>query len=266
MKQFIYCIGIAFFVAQANENTSQLIHSIGIGAIAGTAEGVTGVPCSFAKNVIQNGNSFNDVIHIIKNKPFSLYRGLGVNSAFMAPITAVQTMAQGIIAKSIEGKASPTAIAIISSIGAGVAAATIACPTERIMFVQQTSSAKSMISIIATLTQQEGIRGFGRGYIPTALRDGGFTCALFAGRDIDPTHGVIAGSIAAVITHPVDSIRSKMFASNVSMIQSAQHIAQRDGIAGLYKGGIFRTARIAMAIPMMGYVYDKIKGMIASVQ
>lgn len=254
----ITCVINACYGTEKKETSTTT--AIIAGAIAGVAEGMSGVPCAAVQNHMQTGKTWRDAIKAVR-KSSNPYRGIGTHIASMGPITALQAFTFVAAIQAMSDDISDTQKKGIAGIGAGIAAATVASPAEYIMFTQQTQSfPQNMIQASRTIITRHGIGGSMYGYTPTAIRDGIFTFSLFFGAPYDPTYGIGMGVFASIISHPFTTMRAKMYTSPtpISMIEATRKVIQEKGIRGCWKGLTPRATRITAAIPVMNFIQQKI--------
>ena len=117
--------------------------------------------------------------------------------------------------------------------------------------------------------------------ITILLREGLYTCGFFALgplilRNIQqnqPAHydkpltflsNTIAGIITALLTHPIDTIKSVQQDSShqmrpLSIYQATKNIAKSSGINGFFSGFGLRALRVASATAIIGTVIEEMR-------
>lgn len=264
-------------ICSEKQQTLTPYQAAGIGVIAGVGEVFIDQPLITIKNILQQ-NKNNSVRHMVKNlffdekNKFSIakwYRGSCINAASMAFITPLQMGGQALVAEKIGDQTHTQKI--FSAYIAGACASIAATPAEYIMIQQQIMS-QSVSKTVAHLYAQKNIHLF-KGFIPTALRDGGFTVGyLTLGDMIKETCNIhnaviansIAGVCAAVITHPFDTIKTIMQTHNTSLTQTCAHIYSTGGATGFFKGLVPRGLRVILAINVMNTIKESCKEYIAN--
>ena len=233
----------------------------------------TGIYQPFAaiKNRLQQGLP-------IDWRPSVLYRGGSSTLQGMMASTALQPPIKHIIEYLIPGdKTAYTQFAAAAL--AGGASALTAAPFELMMIQRQKNSASSQ-EIIKKIIMPQGIKTAWRGLPVTALREGGFSVGYLALTDIIASYltnsdnpvvksivgGVPAGIIAALSTHPFDTIKTRMQTNlDQPKYKTASStlitIVQKDGIKGLYAGVVPRMTACALLIPVMSYTANKLKSL-----
>ncbi|BBN00156.1 hypothetical protein MPTK1_1g26850 [Marchantia polymorpha subsp. ruderalis] len=242
------------------------VESAGVGALSGIIEVVLQQPSVSVKNAIQDKKpiSFN---------PRVLYRGLSVNAGSIAPVSAVQFGVNSFLEKSLSTPASTVQKGVIAGI-AGMVSAFCSGPAELIM-IQQQRTGLNLIKQIQTVNRKYGALCFFRGLPPTLVREGFFTAAYL---DVNPLlqekfqaaasfkdrqtlatvlAAVVSGSLSTFITHPFDTIKTRMQANlNLqkyrTVTSTAKVLLQEGGMAAFYSGLIPRTQRIICAVFILG--------------
>ncbi|KAH9260234.1 hypothetical protein BASA81_001403 [Batrachochytrium salamandrivorans] len=115
------------------------------------------------------------------------------------------------------------------------------------------SSSLSLPELIKFTYRTEGIRGFYRGFGFTFLASLPASCLYFSSQEYSRQHlfssslasGFFAEAVACSIYTPIDVVKERIQASNVTMTSSAynqgglqalQYIVRTNGLRGLYKG------------------------------
>ncbi len=239
-----------------------------IGAVVGATEGGTGMPCNFLKNQAQLRVPFQQVVAKIVTNPMVLWRGVGTNTAFMAPIT----LAQFAVNKGLEqfaGEKKSVIEEVACAATAGAVPAIIAAPAERAMMFQQ-GTGEGLAATLRELIKTDGIRAVLRGTPATMMRDAGFVTGLFmlmpyAKEQMmhtteDPvvatvTAAIAAGTITTCATHWVDTVKTRQFAvrgaKGKGLFAALREICREGGVNALHKGVIARNTRVALAIGTM---------------
>lgn len=267
---------------------TQMIKSTIAGAGAGIAEVcILGQICSYlinqciprpgmpAKKLSLNRKLWTQP-GFISLDPRHIYKGVGVNAASMAPITAIQNMMADQGKKWLEhGKQGQLTDAqqLIPPVGAGAIAALVATPSECLPNYMQLVATNEQRHLSTRTALQEirakyGIRYLWRGILATMIRDGLFTAGyktvpyivakpVSSLIDNKPTAHMItliaAGLVTAIATQPAHVIARYM--QNNHTMHSSLHtcidIVKQYGVRGLWSGGIPRGGRIMVAIPVL---------------
>ncbi len=266
-----YCI--------STEDTSQKLsplQSMTSGIVTGIGEVTCNQPLVYIKNIVQqnSGKPFTDIIRATVRdkegafKPLTCYRGYPINAGSMAIITPVQMVSNTLLADKV-GNETPLQ-KIACAYGAGAIAALVATPTEYVMLHQQLMG-KNAAKTIHELVTTRGIKTMLTGVVPTALRDGGFTVGYLALGNVveqllhidNPLAGnVIAGVIAAIATHPCDTVKTRMQAQHTSLYSVIKKLYHNEGIKGFYSGLTPRGTRVILAILLMNTLSEKCKDII----
>lgn len=273
MKTVIICSLALCGSMQAMDDTcpkpsmSSTITNAVIGAIAGTVEIIVNQPLIYFKNTLQRGGTiewFN---------PRVWYRGFGMNIAAMGPTTAFQTATNAALESVMPGKKASTMLS--RAFLAGVASALLCAPIELVILDQQKNN-RNMLETMRGLIKEAGWRVFTRGWSATALREGPWSVAYLVGfpmaqeaikNQIDNPiianvgayigAGALTGSAVALITHPVDTIKTCMQADYQgvaikNMRDAVHNIYAEKGIRGFVSGVAPRTINCGLAVPLMG--------------
>ena len=238
-----------------------------IGALAGTGEIVVNQPLIYFKNTLQRGGTiewFN---------PKVWYRGFGMNVAAMGPTTAFQTATNAALESVMPGKKASTMLS--RAFLAGVASALLCAPIELVILDQQKNN-RNMLETMRGLIKEAGWRVLTRGWLATALREGPWSVAYLVGFPIaqeaiknqidNPLAanigayvgaGALTGSAVALVTHPVDTIKTCMQTdyqgTAIKNMRGAIHnIYATRGIRGFFSGVAPRTINCGLAVPLMG--------------
>jgi len=201
--------------------------------------------------------------------PRELFRGLVAFQASLIPSILVQEKFDHAYRTSRYYNRSSILDCIAYCI-AGIPAALIATPVERIILEQQKSKKLLFISIKAVVNNH-GVLNIWRGFLPTVGREAGFAIPIWWGgaflsselkRQHIPFSGIIgpivAGFFGAVISHPFDVIGTRMqYELNTSMPTITKSIWRENGIGGFFPGFLFRTISIAGATYWIPFFTEK---------
>lgn len=221
--------------------------------------------------------------------PRDMLRGIHVTAAGMAPVTAAQVAlaAQGqeIIRSMKHSENLSDTEKALASVGAGAAAAAAFATTqERIPNYMQTvaKNEKRTITVPQAVAELAGqyhydrfnfrrFRSLWRGVTPTMWRDGGFSEGFIEGPKLIIPHfksmmgdnkpaeivgATVAGVATAGATQPMHVI-ARYMQNNMHikhMFAAMAEIVQKDGILGLWAGGVPRGLRVTGAVPTYFFV------------
>ncbi|PKI83146.1 hypothetical protein MVES_002862 [Malassezia vespertilionis] len=176
-----------------------------------------------------------------------------------------------------------------SATAAELIASTLLTPLEasRIRLVSQPSYARGLVDAMQRMWAQEGMGGFYAGYIPILLKQVPFSIGQFytnemmhnfvnayvpkdklqrAGKTGQITVqlgcGIVAGSVAAILSHPADTLLSKINRGGVghgSMMSKLGVAAQQTGFVGLWAGLGTRIIMTAALVSSQFLIYDQLK-------
>ena len=256
------------------------------GTVAGATEISTTIPLEVIKTQMQlHPNKYSGTLHagktIFQNNGFkSLYSGLPVLlvqvslkvgfrftvydqlkqyfSDHHGNISNRNKILSGFLTGFIEGSLIPT-------------------PTERIKVLQQNQINKNVklsgLQTINNIIYENGIRGLWKGWFPTMTRqciNTGVRLALYEPTKdfylhqekstINSNIGIISGGtvgfIGAIITHPVDVVKSHTQAYNSSIIKNTKNIFSTMGAIGFFQGLRPRLWRMTLSQAITFGVYE----------
>lgn len=238
-----------------------------IGALGGAAETCLQMPLLTFKFCRQEGRALPANVK-------GWYRGVGVQAGTVAPITAIQMMVNGILGGIVRGgetRELTDGETIATACGAGVVSALVYSPVD-LTTIQQQKLNKSPAATIAHLSKTYGVTSLMRGYVPCAIREGIYTAGYlglapvltsqlirFGGFFKDSpfaaalTGACSAGTIAALLTHPVDTAKTCVQADITgkdgwtNARTALPRLIREGGVRSLYQGGLARTVRLCGA-------------------
>jgi hypothetical protein len=242
------------------------VENLGVGVVGGTVETVINMPVLTAKFCLQEGRPFP--------KSFGgFYVGTAMQAGNVAPITALQMVANGVYEKYIFGATESKPLNDVQKIGcsclAGASSALLYSPVDLTM-IQQQKLGMGPGATISHIMSTHGATTMLRGVTSMAVREALYTagylglapvvCARMAampGRadsHLTNTIGssILAGTLAAMVTHPVDTAKTKVQADVEgkvfkSALTTMPKIWAEEGIKGFYRGGLCRTIRTCVA-------------------
>lgn len=248
-----------------------------IGGLAGLIEVAVMQPTVMVKNCLQERRPF-------PTNPVTYYRGVWVNCGAMGPIIATQFG----VNKAIEGVIKPmrpmgkltNADTIAMAMAAGTTSSFVGCPAEYVMIAQQRTGL-SMIDALKTNISNLGAKTVYRGLGATMCRESVYAASYMGGvpilreefnripeiRDIPGASffasGMIAGTIATVLTHPADTIKTRQQAfpdlkthpQYRTMMSTARYVVGEAGVGALFAGLLPRAFRIIGAM----FIFNEVK-------
>jgi solute carrier family 25 2-oxodicarboxylate transporter 21 len=246
------------------------IENLTVGAFGGALETVLQMPILTYKFCLQEKRPLPSAIA-------GWYRGVGVQAGTVAPITAIQFMLNGILTKLVLGSSSRALTdseKMATAAGAGAMSALVYSPVDLIT-IQQQKRELNFWYTTKSLIQNHGFLGIYRGFLPCACREAIYTAGylglapvitarlmnsndapstLFQERPLmaSITGACLAGTVAAILTHPIDTIKTNLQSDMTGEIWSSTRQAfsklyREDGFGSLYRGMIPRTARLCGA-------------------
>lgn len=290
-------VSCAAYADEKSKDTSlsAFMKSVGAGSLAGMVEVLVNQPQVFFKNGLQRGDSMQKMLAQVKQSPKVLYAGLGVGMTCMVPTTAAQVGFNEALTQVMPGD--DTATAVTRNAVAGGLSALLSNPAELVVNHQQQrqqhneqlrQNQKNLQllraqqlntqawSTIKELHEQHGAKVVMRGFTGKVLRDSPF-CAGFLtaypkakelyaqhNSDAQPWQATLAataavGPVITVVTHPFDTLSTKMQAEPAKPTMQVLADATKDGWESLIKGVVPRTARVMVAIPLMSAVKDAVQ-------
>eukprot|EP00931_Biecheleriopsis_adriatica_P060952 TRINITY_DN36621_c0_g1_i1.p1 TRINITY_DN36621_c0_g1~~TRINITY_DN36621_c0_g1_i1.p1 ORF type:complete len:326 (+),score=50.89 TRINITY_DN36621_c0_g1_i1:54-980(+) len=221
--------------------------------------------------------------------PRFAYRGVWVAAGSCAPITGIQFSVNGSCLRALSraGSSEPSnATKMASGMLAGMASALVQSPCQLVEINQQKHGG-NMFSTGQRIYNTYGLRGFGIGYTMTAIREGIFVCGYMAALPIlrqsltqrwdipEPaataSAGVIAGVVSAVLSHPADTLKTRIQGSmfpeagdpsrsshEKPSLRAALTSMRASGgsiLAQCYGGAVPRLFRIVSC----GFIYDALR-------
>lgn len=263
------------------------VTSLVVGGIGGAIEAFANQPLWAWKTRQQYGDSFT-------LNPRVLYRGVLANVNSMAIIIAIRLSIRDAVTKFIFKTDRPSVIQnIVSAFSGGVGSAVLTSTIELGMTQQQKvkvdKRADNFTQTYSRLIKEFGISRAVTGAHLVALRDGCFSMGFMAlaphlkseiknntqiKDDIAASiiSGVSAGTFAAFISHPADTIKSIQHAkanthnkNELSTIRIAKEILAKEGWKGLYKGFFWRGSRVASGVTILAHATEKLTPIVSNI-
>ena len=210
------------------------------------------------------------------------YRGVVANASAVAPITAFQMAVNGGLERLIlAGDASRELRAhekIGAAMGAGAISSILYSPLDLVV-IQQQKLATSISGALSAVTKEHGVAALFRGFTSCAVRESIYTAGYLGGGPVATQHiksmhpffseneqaariagSCFAGTMAAGMTHPVDTAKTCMQGDMASKTyrnarSALGEVYREHGVGGLYRGGAARTARICGAF----FIVDNVR-------
>ncbi|KAG9405084.1 hypothetical protein AC1031_004190 [Aphanomyces cochlioides] len=248
---------------------------LAIGALSGIFELLCQQPLLYIKNCIQQN-------HPISFRPTVLYRGVGIMSASMAPVTGVQFAVDGTLSSYLykTNNVTPSdATRIGTAASAGACSSFLSSPAELVMTLQQRTG-HSLVQTTSDVVQKHGFTRLFVGIPLTMTREivwcasflalgpvfseklhdglpgtfGDRNTASISQRTATSLIGSVgAGLVAVFATQPVDTIKTivqgkGLEATPASAVAEFRTLFNGGGIKALYKGTIPRGVRLVGAV------------------
>ncbi|MGD2169029.1 MAG: MC/SLC25 family protein [Chlamydiota bacterium] len=244
---------------QVSEKTETTSKNFGKNILIGVFSGVSVVPfvqpMIFFKNYMQSAAPQDVKVVFSIKKPQVLYRGGKSFASSFAPVIAIQTAVNGILAKRWDPIAAATASGAFSAIAV--------CPFEGIM-IQQQRTGQNFWATVKNMQSSYGFPSFYRAFLSTAIREGSFSAAYLG---VAPkltkklqsegynywvsqyVAGILAGTVAAVVSQPFDTHKTQQqqdFSKKHSLINL---FSRGNAMLGLkWRIAMISTATIVMSI------------------
>ncbi|KAK9916384.1 hypothetical protein WJX75_002075 [Coccomyxa subellipsoidea] len=247
-----------------------------IGGVAGVSEVLIMQPTIAIKNALQEGRP-------IPWHPRALYRGLAVNAASIAPITAIQFGTHRLLERAL-GKDISELGKVGAAAGAGAASALVGCPAELLM-IQQQKTGQRLLTEARRIVSELGALGLYRGLTATTIRESVYTgsylglCPVlknylddrrllegFPASSSLVLSGITAGLFAAFATQPIDTAKTrqqafldpKVHPEYATLPSTLRHLVQTNGLSSLWAGITPRAFRIATAVVILQALRSKL--------
>lgn len=239
-----------------------------VGGVSGVVEVGINQPTVAWKNALQQRRA-------LVLRPSELYRGVGINAASIAPITAVQFGANALLLRALsnpDGSPSSSAVKIGAAAMAGAASALVSVPAELVMIRQQRRQAPLMATAREALLTTP-FRGFWLGAardaiftagylgLAPALADAVAAAAVGDGDAAPPAWARTAGSIVAGVfagtaSHGFDTVKTAVQGAEKGepvTTRAAARMVMREGggIKALFTGVFPRGLRIVIAVVVL---------------
>jgi len=235
--------------------------NIAVGGCGGMIETYVQMPIITWKYCTQEGRKFPTTLP-------GWWRGGIVQSSSVAPITAFQVMVNGILEKLVTGGTRD--VTPMENLGtallAGAASGLVYCPAD-LMVIQQQKLNMTAPNAFKHLRSVYGNLFWTRGMLSTMGREAAYTSGYLGMAPIafltvkeyvsnEPLamvcSGIFAGTIAAMLSHPLDTgktvmqadIARKQYPTALSAIRAYYNMY---GVTSLYKGGFARVLRVINA-------------------
>jgi len=210
------------------------------------------------------------------------YRGVVVQASSVAPITALQVVANGVIEGLVTGKKRPVTDTekIGTSALAGFISAMIYSPVDLIT-IQQQHRSKAMLETFRDIRKEFGLRILYKGFLSCGLRECVYACGYLGMAPVFTDYfkrkgsstrsdfyyslcgALSAGLISAYATHPVDTVKT-VYQADISgakyrgTLDAAKDIYKKGGIRYFYKGAVPRCVRTMGAFFIISSCREKL--------
>eukprot|EP00656_Telonema_subtile_P038689 TRINITY_DN4390_c0_g4_i1.p1 TRINITY_DN4390_c0_g4~~TRINITY_DN4390_c0_g4_i1.p1 ORF type:complete len:641 (-),score=132.66 TRINITY_DN4390_c0_g4_i1:141-2063(-) len=246
-----------------------------VGGAAGVVETLITQPLVYVKNTLQYKQP-------ISYSPAVMYRGVAINAGSIGPISAVQWAANGAFVQAYQKFQATDSLSAGVKVGlaalSGMVSTFLVSPCELVMISQQRLGG-TMLGEARNIWGAHGMAGLLRGFTPTLVRETGWTtCFLglapvlkdvlqddsrfFCANDVaaSAAASMVAGQVAAVVTQPADTIKTRMQADRgisgpmtyKSTLGASKLLFQEGGMGIFFKGLFARSLRCQAAVFILG--------------
>lgn len=220
--------------------------------------------------------------------PSGLYRGIGAMGLGAGPAHAVYFSIYEIFKKSLSGgNPNNSAAHAISGVFATVASDAVFTPMDMVKQRLQLSSSpyKGVLDCVTRVLREEGFKAFYASYRTTVLMNAPFTAVHFSTYEaakrglmevspdsaddnrvvVHATAGAAAGALAALLTTPLDVVKTQLQCQGIcgcdryssgSIRDVLRTIVKKDGYRGLMRGWIPRMLFHAPAAAICWSTYE----------
>ncbi|KAL5253886.1 hypothetical protein ACHWQZ_G013598 [Mnemiopsis leidyi] len=256
------------------------------GACSGLVCTVLFQPLDFIKTQLQANRSSSKVQHLFSSRA-QLYRGLverawwiGLRPSLAKTIPGVAcyfvTLSQ--IKKMCGTNLGPVSVVVMGALSRTITVVVVQPLTLiKTRYESGRFGYKSIHGAVQAIVAEEKLHGLYRGLGATIVRDAPFSgiylafyshlkLHTFAGSDSVASttlSGLVAGSLASLITHPADVIKTRIQIDNTTQRGSLRHIVpkiyQEGGVSGFYSGFAPRLVRRTLVSATAWLVYEEVK-------
>lgn len=262
-KQFIFFNLILFLSNYSNpEQKHGIFTNFLIGAANAVIENSVTQPLDIVKSYAQQNQKLPKHANLSSQLKF-LYRGFTPKTFDYSMAVATQT--------AIDCKVKPYTNEITGAIFAGVSSSALTTTPLELIAVQQQNTGLSTLEILKKLKKEGCLKKLHRGFIPTAIREGGFAGGYLAGVEkmkkiisektgiknnlaLAISSGLPVGLVITTVTHPADTIKTIMqgnYQSSTSTIQECKKLLKNEGLRGFFKGAQSRLGIITISITIL---------------
>jgi len=246
--------------------------NLAVGSFSGALETFLQMPILTYKFCLQEGRA-------PPNSIIGWYRGVAVQAGTVAPITAIQFMVNGMLQKIVLSAKSNSdtddqklsEIEIVgTAAGAGAISALVYSPVDLTTIQQQKLSLNPLRTIQHVTTEFGVTGGVLRGFMACAARESVYTAGYLGLSPVvisrldktdmfrdshlasSITGACIAGTAAAIVTHPIDTVKTMIQADIGGLKYTSARMAaialyNKEGIPAFFRGAFPRTIRVCGA-------------------
>jgi len=235
--------------------------NLAVGSFAGALETCLQMPVLTYKFCLQEGRA-------LPASPAAWYRGVAVQAGTVAPITALQFMINGFLQKLVlrgETRNLSDVEVMSTAAGAGAISAIVYSPVD-LTTIQQQKLSLNPFHTVKHVTEQYGVGGLLRGFTACAWRESIYTAGYLGLSPVVTGHlnkidsfeesplaanvigACLAGTAAALITHPIDTVKTMVQADIEGTLYSSTRAAalklfKNEGFPAFFRGALPRTLR-----------------------
>ena len=239
------------------------MENLAVGAAGGLLETSVQMPLITLKLCMQEGRPLPTTLP-------AWYRGIAVQAGTVAPITAIQFMVNGLLQSLVrrgDQRELTDGETVATAAGAGAISALVYGPVD-LVTIQQQKLHRNPFQTFGHIITEFGFAGFFRGFGSCAVREAVYTAGylglapVFTARlthtlsfyhDKPLAAGItgacVAGALSAIITHPVDTAKTKIQAdmTGTQYSSASSTIKQMWKEKEMFRGVLPRTMRICGA-------------------
>lgn len=277
--------------------SESILNSLHAGAIAGLCACLFLQPLDVLKTRLQETPALKVNVQSIRGMALHIYKNEGIKAFWRGALTTACRNVPGVaiyftslrfIRFRIDPAPNGHHSMMVDAVAGGCARVTVAAVMMPItvLKVHLESSKTHKMNIIqamrAIYNEGTGIKGFFRGFIPTAMRDAPHAAIylavyerlrrIFARLRTNTNHlptlldnasaGLIGGIISTIVTHPLDVIKTRiqLFPTRypASFISASRLIKIEGGFSALWNGLLPRIARKTLSSAITWVIYEEL--------
>ena len=230
---------------------------------------------------------------IIREEGFrAFWKGNGTNIIRIFPYSAAQLAANDQYKRIVAGENGELTVArrLVAGACAGMTATALTHPldTVRLRLALPNSGYNGMGHAVVTMVRTEGVMSLYKGLLPTLVGIAPYAALNFASYDLLKRYayegghvkqstvsnllmGATAGTVAATVCYPLDTVRRRMQMKGSETMYSGQMDALRkiwaqEGVRGFYRGWSANTLKVVPQNAIRFVSYEALKGVFGVVK